>query len=116
MRGCRQLDSMPQLRHCDSRNFELILRARLYPLSEVESSFLASNDYVGVENDYHRSAGVLRILRAACNSRCQALASSSGNSVFLRASASSRPTQTFSSSGTKRAKGEPFFSKTNVIF
>src|SRR5260370_33053799 len=105
-----------QLRHGDGGDFNLIVRAIPHPVLEVESALLAPNDDIRVENYRHRSTGALRALRAACKSRCQALASSSGNSVLARASANSRPTQTFSSSGTKRANGEPFLSRTNVIF
>jgi len=74
------------------------------------------NDDISVKNYRHLSEGILRVLRAASRSRRQAFASFSGKSSSAKASAKSRPTHTFSLSGTRRAKGSPFFKSTNVTF
>jgi hypothetical protein len=65
----------------------------------------------------HRlSAGGLRVLRAARRSRRHALTSSFDNLASTSTWARSRPTQTFSLSGTKRANGDPFLRSTKVTF
>src|SRR6516165_10601722 len=100
MRAGRPLDAVPEFGNRYCSNLELLFGTRGHPVLEVESALFASNEHVSVENYRHLSAGVLSALRAACRSRCHALASFSGNSTLARASAKSRPTQIFSLSGT----------------
>src|SRR5664280_1099154 len=99
---------MPKFGNGDGRNFKLIVGARRHPVLEVEGPFFAANNHVSVKDYRHLSPGVVRVLRAACKSRRHALASSSGSWAWPKTSAKSRPEQTFSSSGTSRATGEPF--------
>src|SRR5215510_10970935 len=103
MRSSRPFYAMPELGDGYRRDFKLLSCSGCYPVLEVKRTPLASNDDVGVENYRHLSAGVLRVLRAALRSRCHAFASFSGKSTLARASANSRPTQTLSLSGTRRA-------------
>src|SRR5271169_2523911 len=98
------------------QDLKLIIGTGRHPVLEVESALLAANDDVSVKNYRHLSTGALRVLRAASRSRCHALASFCGRSVFARASAKSQPAQTFSISGPRRANGLPFFRSTNVTF
>src|SRR5215470_3078375 len=116
MRSGRPFYAMPEL--CDGyrRDLKLVSWSGCYPVLEVKTTPLASNDDVSVENYRHLSAGVLRTLRAASRSRYHAFASFSGKSTLARTSANSRPTQTLSLSGTRRAYGSPFFKSTNVTF
>src|SRR5467141_871772 len=105
---------MPSLGNRDCSNLKSIIRTGGHPTLQVKSTLLAPNDDVRVQDYRHLSAGALRLLRAAFSSRCHALASFSGKSGLARASAKSRPTQTFSLSGIRRATGSPFFRSTNV--
>jgi hypothetical protein len=114
VRFCPTLYSMPQLRHSDGRDFKAIIWSRCCPGCEVEDAPFPANDDIGVENYHHLSAGSLAALRAVRRSRRQALASSGDNSVSASTSARSRPKQTFSLSGTKRANGAPFLRRTKV--
>src|ERR1700690_2579121 len=107
---------MPELRYRDGRNFKPIIRPRDRPRREVEDASFPANDDIGIEHYRHLSAGSLRVLRAVWRSWRHALASSFDNSVSTSISARSRPTQTFSLSGTNRAKGVPFLRSTNVTF
>src|ERR1700722_11090769 len=115
MRRCCPFDSMPQFRDGDGGNFQ-IRGLRIQPCDEVEAAFLAFDDYIGIENYRHLSLGGFTALRAAFRSRCQALASLSDRSTFLKASANSGPVQLFFCSGTSRATGVPFLRSTNVTF
>jgi hypothetical protein len=108
--------SMPQLRHSDGRNCKPIVRPRRCPGCEVEDAPFPADDDVGIENYLHLSPGSLVVLRAFWRSRRQALASSGDNSVSANTAARSRPEQTFSLSGTKRANGAPFLRRTKVTF
>src|SRR5579864_1908790 len=112
----RPLYAVPELSNGDGRNFELVVGMGSDPLLQVEGAFLAPNDDVGVENYRHLSVGALSLLRAVCRSRRHALASFSGRAVLARLSAKSRPAQTFSLSGVRRANGSPFFKSTKVTF
>src|SRR5271157_458951 len=116
MRAHCPLYPVPEFGHRDGGNLKLLTRTGRHPLLEVEGALLTLNDDVRIQNYRHLSAGSLRVLRAACKSRCHALASFSGKSVSARASAKSRPTQTFSSPGVRRATGSPFLRSTNVTF
>src|SRR5581483_6601954 len=107
---------MPQFGHGNGGDFKFIARPGGRPPLEIKRAFLASNDDIGIQNYRHLSAGALRVLRAACSSRCQTAASASDSSALASAPARSRPVQTFSLSGTNRATGEPFLSSTKVTF
>src|SRR5271166_4313611 len=108
--------AVPQFSNGDCGNLELLIWLRGHPSSEVEGfSFVPNND-VGIEDYRHRSTGGFNILRARCRSFRHAFAFSGDNSISRRASANSRPVQRFSSVGTSRATGEPFLSRTKVIF
>jgi len=108
--------SMPQLRHSDGRYRKPIVRPRRCPGCEVEDAPFPADDDVGIENYLHLSPGSLAALRAVWRSRRQALASSGDNLVSASTAARSRPEQTFSLSGTKRANGAPFLRSTKVTF
>jgi hypothetical protein len=108
------LDSVPQLRDRDGCDFKAIIGSRCGPGGEVKDAPFPANDDVGVENDHHLPAGSLTVLRAVRRSRRQVLASFGDNSVSASTLARSRPKQTFSLSGTKRAKGVPFLRRTKV--
>src|SRR5438309_5869134 len=95
----RPFHSMPELGNCDRCNLKSLIGARSRPPLEVKSTLLTPNDDVGVENYRHLLSGALRVLRAFRRSRRQALASPFGKSILAKASAKSRPTQTFSLSG-----------------
>jgi len=116
VRFCPTLYSVPQLRHSDGCDFKAIIWSRCCPGGEVKDAPFPANDDVDVENDQHLSAGSLAALRAFRRSRRQALASSGDNSGSASSLARSRPKQTFSLSGTKRAKGAPFLRRTKVTF
>src|ERR1019366_1256320 len=75
MRGCCSFDSMPQFRYGDGGNFQILAGLPIQPCDEVELTFLAFDDYIGIENYRHLSLGGFKALRAAIRSRCQALAS-----------------------------------------
>lgn len=113
--GCA-LDTVPKFGDGDGGYFQFLAGQRGRPPSEVESSSLAPDDDIRVQDYCHRSTGALSILRAAIRSRRQAFASSFGNPILAKAAARSRPVQIFSASGTRRATGAPFFSKTKVTF
>ena len=108
--------SVPKFGNSDGSYFQFLVCQRCRPSFEVEGSPLAPDDHIGVQDYCHRSTGALSILRAAIRSRRQAFASSFGNSILAKAAARSRPVQIFSASGTRRATGAPFFSKTKVTF
>ena len=114
VRFCPTLYSVPQLRHSDGCDFKAIIWSRCCPGGEVKDAPFPANDDVDVENDQHLSAGSLAALRAFRRSRRQALASSGDNSGSASSLARSRPKQTFSLSGTKRANGAPFLRRTKV--
>src|ERR1700688_2990609 len=109
-------DSVPQLRYRDGGDLQFFTGSSGQPFDEVKAAFFALNDHIGIEDYRHRSLGGFRILRAAFSSLCHALASASDRSTFLSASANSGPVQTFLLSGTRRATGAPFFSRTYVTF
>src|SRR5690242_13369678 len=110
------LHSVPELSNRDCGNFKLLIRERSYPLAEVDRPSLTSDNDVCAQNYRHLLAGALSVLRPLRSSRSHAFASFARSSVFARTSARSRPKHTFSSSGTSRANGSPFFSNTNVTF
>src|ERR1700722_513581 len=116
VRFARAFYAMPKLGYGNRRNLEQIIRPRRHPCGEIKKTLLPSDDDVGVENYRHLSAGGVRDLRAEWTSRRQALACSFDNAASDNTWASSRPMQTFSRSGTKRATGEPFLSSTKVTF
>jgi hypothetical protein len=106
-----------QLSHGYRGNFESVVRERGHPGLDVKGALFSPDDDVRIQNYCHLSTGALRAFRAADKSRRHDLASPSSNSVPAKASARSRPAQTFSSfSGTSRATGEPFLSRTKVTF
>src|SRR5512137_657883 len=107
---------MPELRNSDRGNLKPVVGTRSHPLLEVEGAAVSPNDDVSIENYRHRLGGALSLLRAVRKSRRHALASFSGKPVLESASAKSRPVHTFSPSGTRRAKGSPFFTRTKVAF
>src|SRR5579864_8233779 len=79
---------MPQFCDGDGGNFQLLALSS-DPAAEIKGSLLAFDDHVGVDHDRHLSFAGRKDLRAACRSLYHALASSSGKSTFVRASASS---------------------------
>ncbi|MGB8063737.1 MAG: hypothetical protein WCF26_17720 [Candidatus Sulfotelmatobacter sp.] len=93
-------------------------RLQVEPRDEVEVALLAFDDYIGIENYRHLSLGGFKALRAATKSRCHALASLSDKSTFLNAFANSGPVHLFFCfcSGTMRATGVPFLSRTKLMF
>src|SRR5579864_690669 len=107
---------MPKLGNSDRSNLKPVVGTGSHPLLEVEGTPLAPNDDVSIENYRHRLGGALSLLRAVRKSRRHALASFSGKPVLESASAKLRPAHTFSSSGTRRANGLPFFIRTNDTF
>src|SRR5208282_3668577 len=100
----------------DGGNLELFVGLGSGPGLQVKNAFFTTNHDVGIEDYCHWSAGGLRILRARCRSRRHAFASSGNKAVSANTSAKSRPRQTFSFSGLRRAKGEPFLTNTKVTF
>src|SRR5277367_975667 len=110
------LHSMPKFGHGDRGNFECIVRPGRYPILKIEYTLFAGNDDIGIEHQRHLSAGALMLLRAAARSLRQDFASSSDKRVEVKASANSRPRQTFSRPGTSCATGVPLLSSTNVVF
>src|ERR1700675_3035384 len=105
-------DSVPQLRYRDGGYLQLLTGLSGQPSDEVKAALFAFNDHIGIEDYRHRSLGGFRILRAAFSSRWHALASASDRFTRLSASANSGPVQSFLLSGTRRATGAPFFSRT----
>ena len=116
VRGGSSFYSMPQFRDSNSGDFKFLACLSGQPSHKVEAAFLAFDDHIGIDDYRHRFLGGFKILRAAIRSRCQALASSCDRSIFRSASANSGPVQTFLPSGTRRATGEPFLSRTKVTF
>src|SRR5436190_15338611 len=112
MRSGSPLDPVPKFGHRNGCNFKLLLRLRGKPPLQIELAFFAADDEVRIDNYCHLSEGALRAFRAVWRSRRHALASSIVSSIPARASARSRPKQTFSVAGTRRATGEPFLSRT----
>src|SRR5271154_5522320 len=113
-RQSRPFNSMPKFGNGYRSNLELVMGTGRNPPLQVESALLPANDHVRVKNYRHELAGALRTFRAAFRSRCHALVSLLFSLALARTSAKSRPTQTFSLSGTRRANGLPFFRSTNV--
>src|SRR6266436_4596690 len=111
-----RLPRSPQLGNGDRGNLKPVVGTGSHPLLEVEGALFAPNDDVSIENYRHLLGGALSLLRAVRKSRRQVLASFPGKPVLESASAKSRPAHTFSSSGTRRANGSPFFRSTNVTF
>ena len=106
----------PQFGHPDGGYFKLLSWLGGQPTFEIKCFFLAANDDIRIQNYRHLSAGALRFLRTVCKSRRQATASSLASPILANAVAKSRPVQTFSLSGGSRATGEPFLSRTKVVF
>jgi hypothetical protein len=112
----RTFHTVPQLGHRDRGNLKLYTRLRGQPASEVEGRSFALNDDIRIKDYRHRFTGGFRIVLARRKSFRQAFAFSGDSSNSPTASANSRPVHVLSPSGTRRATGKPFLSRTYVTF
>lgn len=105
--------SVPEFRHGDGGQSEVIVRMRGEPSGKIQVSPLASNDNVRIKNYFHLDAGLRSDLRAVRRSRLHAAASAGARLTWERAAASSAPLRRSFSAGTRRATGKPFFTRMN---
>ena len=120
MRRRRAFNSMPQFSDRDGGDFELLsLVCESSHAARSKASLLAADNDVGIEIIAIGLLAVLTLLRAALQvamSRRTAFAFFGDRSTFAVPLPIRGPVQPFFVSGTRRATGVPFLSRTKVIF
>lgn len=107
---------VPQLRKCDSGDFDFLGRVEREPAAQIERALLAADNNIRIEDYCHLSSGALKATRDCRRSSAHARASSGERSVAASARASSAPVQLSTGVGTNRATGTDASRTTKVVF
>jgi len=106
----RPFNAIPKFGDGNGGDFKLIVPGG-QPSPQVKRAFLTPDDDVRVEDYRHLSSRDFNRLRAASRSLRHARASAFERPIPASTAASSLPAHRFSTSGTSRANGLPFFNR-----